>query len=75
MLFLTFFIYRIGKLEEEFLKKGIDVDENICSILENLKDDPVALKNEFLREWWSKQKELQSLDNKSGYRYPPSVIR
>ena len=47
MLFLTFFIYRIGKLEE-VLKKGIDVDENICSLLENLKDDPVASKNDFL---------------------------
>ena len=55
MLFLTFFIYRIGKLEE-VLKKGIVVDENICSLLENLKDDPVASKNDFLREWWSKKK-------------------
>ena len=49
------------------------MSDNLAGILESVRQ--AEPKNEFLVEWWSNQKKLQSIRSDYGRRYSPSIIR
>ena len=70
---ILFLYYEELRNLKEFQDKGVNVSDNLAGILESVRQ--AEPKNEFLVEWWSKQKELQSIRSDYGRRYSPSIIR
>ena len=68
-----FLFCRLKELEKEFLSKGVTVSEQCAEILESVSKR--KHNNAFLKEWWSRQTELQQSQTKYARRYSPSIIR
>ena len=64
---------RVQELEKEFYEKGIMVSDECAEVLESV--SRLQKDNQFLKEWWSIQKQLQPTNTKYARQYSPSVIR